>query len=1216
MLNISKALSSGQAQKYHKLEFASETANYYKQDGTAQGEWQGQLAAKMGLSGTVTAEDFARLTVGRHPHTDEQMVKHREGQEYKNADGSITKPVEHRAGWDATFSAPKSVSLTALVGGDGRVREAHREAVTVALTELERYTQARIGGNNPAETTGQFIAAKFEHDTSRPVDGYAAPQLHTHAVIFNVTQREDGTGTGKQARALQPQGLFDSQNYATAVYQSVLTYRLRDLGYEIEAGRSGAPEIKGYSQDYLDASSPRSQQIRNHLEKSGQSGPGAAQIAAHATRDKKQILTPEQVLSAHRKIAESFGNEAATVVSQARKRAQVQAAGPRPEEALKARDAIKYSRSSNFEREAVVDERAILRDALRYGMGETSFEQVRSQLNARMDAGDFVQRQGRKHDSGRSFTTPETIASERANVAHVMRGQHAVQPMMDEERALAQASRKSFLNPAQRTVIQEVLTSSDRIHGLQGLAGTGKTSVLSSIREGAEQSGYAVEGFAPTSRAAGQLREAGISATTLQSFLARGGMEQTAGDSASRHLYMLDESSLASTTQMRAFLDKIQLQDRVLLIGDTQQHQGVDAGRPFQEMQEAGMRTSQLDQIMRQKDPELLRAVQHLATGQTEEGVRLLKEQGRVTEVKDGNYRIAAIAKDYTDSPENTIIVSPDNRSRQAINQAVRTELHANGTLETDDREFRTLSQRSDMTGADREWAARYQPGDIVQYTTGSKALQIGRDTLATVVSADGRSNTLTVMRENGHTVTYDPTRLKGVNVYREVTREFATGDRIQFTANTKDLGISNRDIGTIQKMEEGRITVQMGSSDGRTLSFDPAQVRTFDHGYAVTSHSSQGLTAGRVIVNIDTDSSRTLINNRLAYVAVSRASDDVRIYTNDAETLGSRLATEVTKTAALDFSPATRQTRRDSSAPTLHQYANPDHRLAAVALAYSERPGSTVVVARDPAERGELNQLIRSDLQRNGQVAPDSTSVTVYVEQPISDRRLASQYTPGDLIQYQQGSPKVEGIAHNSTATVLSVEARTNSLTVQTVSGDEVTYSPHLLKTVTAGSIIYRQEQREFVEGDRVLFTRADPDQGIRKGELGTITGFNDFDGFDVRLDKGSDVQLSTQQTRNLDHGYAVDSISAGSPQKILFTQEAATDEREIASLSRNGREVDIYTSDGTLSQKQEAQVQPWQNQMTQSPAAIPQQPHVDSPAIAKLPQPTAPAIRMRIGR
>jgi conjugative relaxase-like TrwC/TraI family protein len=894
MLNISKPLSSGQAQAYHKLEFTSEAANYYKQGDTVQGQWQGRLAETMGLSGAVSAEEFARLTEGRHPQTDEQMVRHRKASEYINPDGSTTKAVEHRAGWDATFSAPKSVSLTALVGGDERVREAHREAVTAALTELERYTQARIGSNHAAETTGKFIAAKFEHDTARPVDGYAAPQLHTHAVIFNVTQRADGS-----TRSLQPQSYFDSQNFATAVYQSHLTYKLRNLGYDLERGKSGAPEIKGYSQAYLDASSLRSQQIKEHLEKTGHSGAEAAQIAAHATRDSKQILTPAQVLAAHREIAASFGNEAATVVAQARERAQ--RLESRPNEALKARDAVAYARGSNFEREAVVDERTLMRDALRRGMCETTFEHIRAEFDFRRERGDFRQIAGGKHATGRSFSTPETIASERANVAHVMRGQGALEPMMDREQAAAQAATRSFLNPSQRTVIQDVLLSPDRIHGLQGLAGTGKTTVLASIREGAEKSGYAVEGFAPTSRAAAQLREAGIRAVTLQSFLARGSQGETAGDPARRHLYMLDESSLASTKQMRAFLSKIEPQDRVLVIGDTRQHQGVDAGRPFQQMQEAGMRTSQLDQIMRQKDLELLKAVQHLATGKTEEGVRLLGEQGRVTEIKNGAERIAAIAKDYVARPYNTIIISPDNRSRQAINQAVRSEMHTAGALASDDREFRTLASRADMTGADREWAARYQPGDVLKYTTGSKLYGIERNSTAIVASVDGQANTITVAREDGVTVTYDPKRLKGTNVYQEVAREFATGDRIQFTAPDKALGINTRDLATIAKMD-GNITVQMDGKDGRVVSFDPTKMRNFDHGYAVTSHSSQGFTEIRVIANIDTESSRSLINTRLAYVAMSRASDDARIYTNDGGTLGARLSTEVTKTAAVDF--------------------------------------------------------------------------------------------------------------------------------------------------------------------------------------------------------------------------------------------------------------------------------------------------------------------------
>src|ERR1700676_4333102 len=205
MLTISKPLSAGQAQSYHQKEFTAKEQNYWSQRGVIAGEWQGRLAGQFGLAGTVSAEDFAKLSQGQHPQTSEQLVRQRASYEYQDAEGKTIKTMEHRAGWDATFSAPKSISLTALVGGDERVREAHRDSVQVALDQLEHYTQARIGGNHPPETTGKFIAAKFEHDTARPVDGYVAPQLHTHAVVFNITERDNG-----QPRAIQPQSLFAS----------------------------------------------------------------------------------------------------------------------------------------------------------------------------------------------------------------------------------------------------------------------------------------------------------------------------------------------------------------------------------------------------------------------------------------------------------------------------------------------------------------------------------------------------------------------------------------------------------------------------------------------------------------------------------------------------------------------------------------------------------------------------------------------------------------------------------------------------------------------------------------------------------------------------------------------------------------------------------------------------------------------------------------------
>jgi conjugative relaxase-like TrwC/TraI family protein len=896
MLTISKPLSSSQAQTYHAKEFMSAEQNYWKQGDTILGEWQGRMTERYGLAGAINEQHFARLSEGQNPLTGEQLVRHRNGQEYTTADGTTVKPVEHRAGWDATFSAPKSVSLTALVGGDDRVREAHRQAVTTALTELERYTQARIGGNRAAETTGKFVAAKFEHDTARPVDGYAAPQLHTHAVIFNMTERADGS-----ARAVQPQSYFDSQQFATAVYQSELMYRLSRLGYEITPGRSGAPEIKGYTQEYLDASSPRSQQIRDYLEKSGFAGPEAAQIAAHSTRDKKEIHTPFEVLTAHRQLAAEFGNQADRVVAEARARASTQEQTRSPNIPERVQEAVTFAKTRNFEREAVTDERDIMRDALRRGMGDLTYGQVRDNFEQRHASGEFQRAPGQKHDTGRQFTTREAIAEELATIKHMQRGQHTVEPTMRQEDAADHARTREFLTPAQQRVIEEVLTSQDRIHGLQGLAGSGKTTTLEAIREGAERNGYAVEGFAPTSRAAGQLRDAGIQADTLQGFLARGGVERSAGDPNARHLYMLDESSLASTRQMQSFLEKIGPQDRVLLVGDTRQHQGVDAGKPFEQMQEAGMRTSQLDQIVRQKDPELLRAVEHLSRNETAIGIQLLQQQGRIAEIPDQQQRIEAIAKDYVARPENTLVVSPDNASRRDINDAIRAELQGNGTVSKDNHTMTVLTQRSELTSADRNWAALYQPADVLYYTRGSKELGIERGNYAAVVSTDPKANQLTVEREDGQQVTYDPKRLHGIAAYREIARDFAEGDRIQFTVSKPDMDIKNRDLGTVERIVGTDMTVRMDGDKARTLTFDTSEMRHFDHGYAVTSHSSQGLTTDRVLVNMDTAVHPELINTRFAYVSVSRASEDAQIYTNNAATLAERLSTDISKASAVE---------------------------------------------------------------------------------------------------------------------------------------------------------------------------------------------------------------------------------------------------------------------------------------------------------------------------
>jgi conjugative relaxase-like TrwC/TraI family protein len=895
MLTISKPLSAGQAQTYHQAEFTAKEQNYWSQRGVIAGEWQGRLVEQFGLAGTVSAEDFAKLSQGQHPQTGEQLVRQRASYEYQDADGKTIRTMEHRAGWDATFSAPKSVSLTALVGGDERVREAHRESVRVALDQLEHYTQARIGGNHPPETTGRFIVAKFDHDTARPVDGYVAPQLHTHAVVFNITERDNG-----QRRAIQPQSLFASQQFATAIYQSELTYRLRQLGYEITAGRSGAPEIKGYTQEYLDASSPRSQQIREYLERTGRTGKEAAEIAAHSTRDRKEIHSPREVMAAHRKLAADFGHQADAVVCAARERSQHQ---EKPVNSFdRVRESLTFSRDKNFEREAVVDERALIRDGLRRGMGEITHAQVRANLEARLASGEFQIVERPQSIPGRQFTTAKTIHAEHEIIRRVRDGQNDIGPVLPRPQAIALADQHPRLNPAQKTVVEDVLSSPDRIQGIQGFAGSGKTTTLTTIRSAVERHGYQVEGFAPTSRAARQLNEAGIEARTLQGFLARTA-DPDVGER--KHFYLVDESSLASTNQMREFLARLAPDDRVVLIGDIRQHQGVEAGRPFEQLQEAGMRTARLDEIVRQQDPALKSAVELLATGQVSAALDTLQQQGRVKEIPNSGERIHAIAKSYVESPQNTLIVSPDNASRRELNVAVRQELKATGSLAPEDHTFRVLVQRQDMTGAERSWANQYEINDVVRYTRGSKTTGIEAAAYASVVAINPAANLLTVEKANQELATYDPRRLTGVSVYQEIQREFSVGDRIQFTAPDKSLGVANRDMAVIEAIHpDGRLSIRLDNN--RQIEFNPNEHRHLDHGYSVTSHSSQGLTAERVLVHADTSVHPDLLNSRFAYVSISRASHEAMLFTDDIAKLGPHLGADSSKTSALEINQTT----------------------------------------------------------------------------------------------------------------------------------------------------------------------------------------------------------------------------------------------------------------------------------------------------------------------
>jgi len=354
------------------------------------------------------------------------------------------------------------------------------------------------------------------------------------------------------------------------------------------------------------------------------------------------------------------------------------------------------------------------------------------------------------------------------------------------------------------------------------------------------------------------------------------------------------------------FVKRLNPNDRVLLVGDRRQHEAVEAGRPFAQLQDAGMVTVKLEEIVRQKDPELKRVVEQLARGEVREAVQNLNGQGRVHEIPGRDERITAIAQEYAKSPNNTLVVSPDNRSRLEINERIHSELQGREVVSKGEHPIKTLVPRQDLTGADRTWVERYEVGNVLRYSRASKETGIGKGEYARVTSIDATTNRLTVELQDGTERTYDPRRQQGVSVYREELRIFSAGDRIQFTAPVSDLKVANRELGTIQSIDkDGRL--HMRTDDGHCVQLDPNRLLHLDHGYAVTSHSSQGQTADRVLIHVDTElAAKDLLNSRMAYVAVSRGAYDAQIFTNDVAALSQELSRDVSHVPAIQHAPVT----------------------------------------------------------------------------------------------------------------------------------------------------------------------------------------------------------------------------------------------------------------------------------------------------------------------
>ena len=339
--------------------------------------------------------------------------------------------------------------------------------------------------------------------------------------------------------------------------------------------------------------------------------------------------------------------------------------------------------------------------------------------------------------------------------------------------------------------------------------------------------------------------------------------------------------------------------DRVLLVGDVRQHQAVEAGRPYQQLQEAGMQTARLDEIVRQQDPALREAVEQLARGEVKEAIHNLDGQGRVHEIVDRHDRLREMAREYAARPEGTLIVSPDNDSRREINTLTHRELQERGVVGTEEHAVKVLQARQELTGADRAWAGQYDEGDVVRYAKGSARLGIEPGEYARVERVDTKQNLITIERASGQQQTYDPRRLQGVAIYRENERAISRrrAGAVHF-AEQRAEGGQSRAGHHRENRRQWRVQIRMDS--GREVEFNLPPASASGLRLRADQPQQPGQTADRVLIHIDTERGQQQVNSRTAYVSISRGRHDARIYTNDKTDLPYQLSRDVSHRTAI----------------------------------------------------------------------------------------------------------------------------------------------------------------------------------------------------------------------------------------------------------------------------------------------------------------------------
>ena len=838
------------ARKYFDEHLAQN--DYYAAGEIRPGQWMGAGAERLGLKDNVTREQFHALCENQNPETGERLTQRSQ------------KEGQRRVFYDFTCSAPKSVSVLAVTLDDQRLIEAHEAAARLAFRELETFAGTRIrkqGVENRDRVTGNLVAAAFVHDSSRALD----PQLHSHFTVFNATFDKEE----RCWKALQARGMYDAIRYGTAVYRNELAKRVQQIGYRIVPAKHGF-EIEGVNGETLKRFSKRSQQrdavVKEMEEKLGRKlSNDEISHAVHQSRARKikGISTAEV---RERQLSELSADE-----RQSLETLRASAHSTRlPRIASAENQALNHAVAHVFERKSVVPEHELLNVALSHRLGAVDLDPLKG----------AVKHSEHLVKTERGFSTKQILATELDLIQMVNAGCDSVAPLHPGYRPA------DWLGEDQRRAIYHVLRTTDRITGLKGLAGSGKTTALRELVAACKEAKIEPLFCAPTAAATDVLRKEGFEAVTLQSLLLS--KQPLSRDK----LVVLDEAGAVGMDDMKRLFDSAN-DARIILSGDTGQHASVARGDALRILeQHSDFKSGQLTAIRRQHQADYRKAVELAAQKRTVEAFAQLERMAAITELAGDELHDSA-AKSYLKAlveNRSALLVAPTWAEIEAVTEKVRAELKSAGRLALEEKAFEVFDSLS-WTEAQKRDARQYRPGMAIHFHRRGHGFEKGETVAVVAVENDS----LKIQHADGSENIFPLGANIACDVGEKRKLKVAVGDKLLLQANWQKKFV-NGELVEVKAIQGDSVVL----ADGRVI---PENYRTFTHGYAVTSHAAQGKTVAEVLL---VASSRSLpaINQEQFYVSISRGRERCQIFTDDSDLLRSHVTDSSARLAAIEAMP------------------------------------------------------------------------------------------------------------------------------------------------------------------------------------------------------------------------------------------------------------------------------------------------------------------------